>query len=127
MGKMKTRFRIGPFTFGSSGIRFSPWRRGSGVSVPILGAKGNSFGKIKLGPFSFYFGGKKRAKKQIEQRSSPSGKPLPKAAYKPWSEADDRVLLALFRQGSTVTELSERFQRTQGAIKSRINKLMMEE
>ena len=78
-------------------------------------------------PFSFYFGGKKRPNKQIEQRSNPSGKPLPKGAYKPWSEADDRELLALFRQGSTVTELSERFQRTQGAIKSRINKLMMEE
>ena len=123
---MKTRFRIGPFTFGSSGIRFSPWRRGSGVSVPIFGAKGNSFGKIKLGPFSFYFGGKKKRNSAQGQLKSPNQNQL-KNAYSPWTVHDDKELLSLFREGAKISELSHQFQRTPGAIRARINKLMMEE
>jgi hypothetical protein len=51
---MAFRFRIGPFTFGSSGIRLSLWSSGSGVSVPLSG-KGNTYGKVKVGPVSYHF------------------------------------------------------------------------
>lgn len=53
---MRFRFRIGPFTFGRSGTRLSLWSRGSGLSVPLTG-KGQTFGKIGIGPLSGYFGG----------------------------------------------------------------------
>jgi hypothetical protein len=50
---MGFRFRLGPFTFGRSGIRVSLWSRGTGVSVPLSG-KGESFGKVSVGPVSWY-------------------------------------------------------------------------
>lgn len=52
---MSFRFRLGPFTFGRTGIRLSVWRRGSGVSIPLSG-KGRPFGKIGFGPVSWYLG-----------------------------------------------------------------------
>lgn len=57
---MGFRFRIGPFTFGRSGVRLSMWRR-SGISVPLFG-NGRFFGKIGLGPLTWYFDGSSRAK-----------------------------------------------------------------
>lgn len=123
---MKTRFRVGPFTFGRSGVRFSPWRRGSGLSIPLFGARGNSFGKVKLGPLSFYFGGKKKRKASKPLLKQPNQKHL-KKAYSPWKAYEDKELLRLFRDGARISDLSVQFQRTPGAIRSRINKLMMEE
>lgn len=58
---MSFRSRIGPFTFGSSGIRLSLWSGGSGVSVPLTG-EGRTFGKVKVGPVSKYFQGSGRSK-----------------------------------------------------------------
>jgi len=52
---MSFRFRLGPFTFGRSGVRLSLWRRGTGFSVPLSG-KGRAFGKTTVGPVSWYFG-----------------------------------------------------------------------
>jgi hypothetical protein len=51
------RFRVGPLTFGRTGARLNLWRRGSGVSIPLSG-QGHSFGKVGVGPISWYFGGK---------------------------------------------------------------------
>jgi hypothetical protein len=53
---MRFRFRLGPFTFGRSGTRLSIWKGGTGVSVPLSKKKGGTFGKIKVGPVSGYFG-----------------------------------------------------------------------
>lgn len=50
---MGFRFRFGPFTFGSSGTRLSLWRGGTGVSVP-LSQTGKTFGKVSVGPLSWY-------------------------------------------------------------------------
>lgn len=63
---MSFRFRLGPFTFGRTGTRLSLWR-GSGISVPLSG-KGRTFGKIGLGPFSWFFS------------RPPSGRSAPPAA-----------------------------------------------
>ena len=54
---MRFRFRLGPFTFGRSGTRLSIWKGGTGVSVPLSKKKGGTFGKVKVGPVSGYFGG----------------------------------------------------------------------
>ena len=69
---MRIRFRLGPFTFGRSGTRLSLWKRGTGVSIPVSGKKKRSFGKVKLGPFSLFFGGSRKAKldKQGKQQKN---------------------------------------------------------
>ncbi len=55
---MRLRFRLGPFTFGKGGTRLSPWKGGSGVSVPLSKKKkGGTFDKVRIGSISAYFGG----------------------------------------------------------------------
>ena len=54
---MRFRFRLGPFTFGRGGTRLSLWKSGTGVSIPLSGKKGRSFGKVGVGPVSGFFGG----------------------------------------------------------------------
>ena len=44
-------------------------------------------------------------------------------AYKPWSEADDKLLAKLHKEGKTVEDLSTLFQRNSGGIRSRLRKL----
>lgn len=125
---MRTRIRIGPFTFGNSGIRFSTWSGGTGISIPLFNRKARSFGKIKLGIFSFYINGK--SKKQRIKKSLPANiKKIRKShtqAYEPWTPKADKKLVTLFRKGKTVNELSEIFGRTKGAIRARINKLLLQ-
>lgn len=53
---MGFRFRLGPFTFGSTGTHLSLWRSKAGLSIP-LSRKGRSFGKIGFGPFRWFFSG----------------------------------------------------------------------
>lgn len=45
-------------------------------------------------------------------------------AYKPWSVTDDELLITLFKGGKSIKELSSTFQRHEGAIQSRIRKLL---
>jgi hypothetical protein len=126
---MSIRFRIGPFTFGKTGTRLSPWRRSSGFSIPLTNRKkAQSFGKVKLGPFSFYLRGK--SKKQKSKKALPDyiqeTKEAHKQAYEPWTKELDEQLISLFRKGRSVQELSEAFGRTKGAIRSRIEKLLLQ-
>lgn len=48
-------------------------------------------------------------------------------AYMPWTQKDDDKLEQLFCEGKTTKELSDIFQRKQGAIRSRVKKLELEE
>lgn len=48
-------------------------------------------------------------------------------AYMPWTQEDDDKLEQLFCEGKTTKELSDIFQRKQGAIRSRVKKLELEE
>ena len=43
-------------------------------------------------------------------------------AYAPWTDADDRELMELYKQGYSVDKLSEHFKRGKNAIRSRLNK-----
>ena len=47
-------------------------------------------------------------------------------AYKPWSKEDDERLWFLYEKGGNVKELSLFFKRNEGAIRSRINKIIMD-
>ncbi|KAF5030885.1 hypothetical protein DSECCO2_633500 [anaerobic digester metagenome] len=125
---MRTRIRIGPFTFGKSGMRLSLWRGGTGFSIPLFNRKTSSFGKVKLGIFSFYFGGKSKKGKRVKTTPNYIEKirTTHKKAYEPWTDKADHELISLFREGKTVKDLSEIFGRTQGAIRSRINKILIE-
>ena len=44
-------------------------------------------------------------------------------AGKPWTEEEDALLAELYKSGSTVKELKERFKRTSGSIRSRLERL----
>lgn len=48
-------------------------------------------------------------------------------AYMPWMQEDDDKLEQLFCEGKATKELSDIFQRKQGAIRSRVKKLELEE
>lgn len=49
------------------------------------------------------------------------------SAYNPWNKELDHELTLMYCEGVTVRELASRFGRTQGAIRSRIRKLELEE
>lgn len=125
---MSVRFRIGPFTFGKTGVRLSVWRRGSGVSVPLFNKKARSFGKVKVGGMSYYLPSKskKGKSKQITSSEIEKIKENHPNAYEPWTIDEDEKLVALFREGKSVQELSQLFGRTKGAIRARINRLLLE-
>lgn len=59
----------------------------------------------------------KTAKTFDEIRKTYSG------AYRKWTDEDDEKLLRLHSEGKSTKELSEIFGRTNGAIRSRLNKL----
>lgn len=66
---MTFRFRLGPFTFGRSGTRLSLWGRSGGVSIPLTGKKGHTFGKLALGPFRWFFNRSNKTQKNTVRNS----------------------------------------------------------
>ena len=45
-------------------------------------------------------------------------------AYKSWTPADDEQLIAFYEEGKDTKELSSIFKRNEGAIRSRLKKLV---
>ena len=77
----------------------------------------------------------KRLKKYLKAYKQLSGTPTYSVyacrqefpnAYDPWSEEDDAVLTAMWREGASVEELAAHFHRKPGGIRSRIKKLELE-
>ncbi len=58
-------------------------------------------------------------KEEMQQRASR----LPRNAGKPWSSVEDNNLAADFDSGIRVKELAQKYQRTRGAIQSRLARL----
>ena len=50
-------------------------------------------------------------------------RPSPPNAGKPWTEADEAALMQMFDVGCSVEEMQARFQRTNGAIVRRLERL----
>lgn len=46
-------------------------------------------------------------------------------AYRPWSEEEDAEIRGCFYQGMSVKKMAEKFNRTKGAIRSRLNKFKL--
>ena len=44
-------------------------------------------------------------------------------AYIPWEEEADKLLCRLYDEGNSISVLAEMFERTKGAIRSRLKKL----
>ena len=62
-----------------------------------------------------------RALRYVSDRPKRSA-PLPNAG-KPWTEADEAALLQMFDAGCSMEEMQARFQRTNGAIVRRLERL----
>lgn len=54
----------------------------------------------------------------VEQKRSEHGN-----AYVPWDDEADRLLCRMYDEGKSISLLSDIFERTQGAIRSRLKKL----
>ncbi len=50
-------------------------------------------------------------------------KNLPENAGKPWTKEDDALLTELYKSGRSIRELKEKFKRTSGSIRSRLEHL----
>lgn len=59
----------------------------------------------------------------LEKASKRKNRSLPAEAGKPWSSEDDQTLIAEFEKGTSIKDLAQKHQRTQGAIHSRLMKL----
>ena len=62
-----------------------------------------------------------RALRYVSDRPKRSA-PLPNAG-KPWTEADEAALMQMFDVGCSIEEMQARFQRTNGAIIRRLERL----
>lgn len=59
--------------------------------------------------------------KQALESTLPADSPL-KKAYQPWSDADDKLLAALYKDNQPIKSISRQLQRGHGAIRSRLKK-----
>lgn len=110
---MGFRFRLGPFTFGRSGTRLSVWLGGIGFSIPLTG-RGRTFGKVAIGPFSWYGqSGKSRSSLPAEASSTvnPYAFTSEEVAAIEAFRADQRFLQKLQRNGMPWRGVQERLKK----------------
>lgn len=109
---MGFRLRLGPFTFGRSGIRLSLWLGGVGFSAPLFG-KGRTYGKVGIGPLSWYGqSGERRVAVPVEKRSGAGPHPFTReevAAIEAFG-ADQRFLERLQQYGMPWRGVQERLK-----------------
>ncbi|MHC1603111.1 MAG: hypothetical protein ACXQTK_00180, partial [Candidatus Syntropharchaeales archaeon] len=67
-------------------------------------------------------------KKVVNKKAEPFAEIRQKypKAYERWTKKDDELLVNMFRQGESIAELANHFQRKKGAIRSRLKKLVGE-
>ena len=73
--------------------------------------------KLNLFEMAMYFDDRLKAKEELEEKYPNSGKP--------WTEEEDNQLLELYIQGKSVKYLSLAFLRSEGAIRSRLIKFVI--
>ncbi len=57
---------------------------------------------------------------EVQQKRELKQKDLPENAGKPWSDEDDKQLIAQFDDGAKFGDLARNFKRTAGAIEARL-------
>ena len=89
--------------------------------------KSNKYEGGQPDPYDYgKYGGNKRVRKiEIKQKSFEDHMVIKKASlpYKPWDDQDDTALTEMYGKRKTIKEMTAYFNRTPGAIKSRIKKL----
>lgn len=100
---MGFRLRAGPFTFGRGGSRLSLWLGGIGFSTPLSG-KGRTFGKVGIGPLSWY------GQSGESRSSSPPALISEELAAIEAFRADERFLERLQQNGMTWRGVQERLK-----------------
>ena len=93
--------------------------------------KSNKYEGGQPDPYDYgKYGGNKRVRKiEIKQKSFEDHMVIKKASlpYKPWNDQDDTALTEMYCKRKTIKEMADHFNRTPGAIKSRIKKLELPE
>jgi hypothetical protein len=109
---MGFRFRLGPFTFGRTGTRLSLWLGGIGFSTPLSG-KGRTFGKVGIGPLSWY-GQSGKAPSALPTEETPAVEANPFTDYQAAAidafRADQRFLVRLAQKGMPWRGVQERLK-----------------
>ena len=89
--------------------------------------KSNKYEGGQPDPYDYgKYGSNKRVRKiEIKQKSFEDHRVIKKASlpYKPWNDQDDTALTEMYCKRKTIKEMAAHFNRTPGAIKSRIKKL----
>ena len=108
---MGFRLRVGPFTFGRGGTRLSLWLGGIGFSTPLAG-KGRTFGKVGIGPLSWYGHSGEGRSLPAEDGSgvNPHALSSEEVAAIEAFRADDRFLEGLQQNGITWRGVQERLK-----------------
>ena len=93
--------------------------------------KSNKYESGQPDPYDYgkYRGNKRVRKIEIKQKSFEDHMVIKKASlpYKPWEDQDDTALTEMYCKRKTIKEMTAYFNRTPGAIKSRITKLELHE
>lgn len=93
--------------------------------------KNNKYESGQPDPYDYgkYRGNKRVRKIEIKQKSFEDHMVIKKASlpYKPWEDQDDTALTEMYCKRKTIKEMTAYFNRTPGAIKSRIMKLELHE
>ena len=93
--------------------------------------KSNKYESGQPDPYDYgkYRGNKRVRKIEIKQKSFEDHMVIKKASlpYKPWEDQDDTALTEMYCKRKTIKEMTAYFNRTPGAIKSRIMKLELHE
>ena len=109
---MGFRFRLGPFTFGRTGTRLSLWLGGTGLSTPLSG-KGRTFGKVGIGPLSWY-GQSGNSPSALPSEEAAAVEPNPLGAYEGAAinafRADQHFLERLQQKGMPWRGVQERLK-----------------
>ena len=93
--------------------------------------KSNKYESGQPDPYDYgkYRGNKRVRKIEVKQKSFEDHMVIKKASlpYKPWEDQDDTALTEMYCKRKTIKEMTAYFNRTPGAIKSRIMKLELHE
>ncbi len=75
----------------------------------------------------YYHINAKRTLEDVITSSREKQKELPRNAYNPWTAEDDEALTVMYCEGKSAKDIAKNFNRTTGAIRSRIKKLELKD
>ena len=92
-----------------------PWQSDEEQELKSMAAD-----KVPLKDMSAQLG---RTANSLKMKLKSLGLYEPRPSSKPWTEADEKILVHMYNEGLSFEEMADHFGRTQGAIVSRLVKL----